>query len=122
MKYGEVSFPINPVPAGTEALAVDLHKSRFIKITYRSNVYVVLQLRQTGVHGGTHNHIILPASDSFVSQTIYFSSFKNGLKPLDLSDVAKFNLALLSNSPTDGYAELTVRSFKIDRYKPKYKR
>lgn len=118
-KYGEVSFPIKPVPAGSEASSVDLSKSRFIKIRYRSNVNIILQLRQTGVHGGIHNHVVLPASSSFTIQTIYFSSFKGGLKPLDLSEVAKFNFALLENSPSDGYAELTIQSFKIDRYKPK---
>lgn len=117
-KYGEVSFPIRSVSAGMEAPSVNLTKSRFIKIRYRSNVNVILQLRQTGVHGGIHNHVLLPASSSFTTQTISFSSFKGGLKPLDISDVAKFNFALLENNPSDGYAELTVRSFKIDRYKP----
>jgi hypothetical protein len=41
-KYGEVSFPIKPVPAGSEASSVDLSKSRFIKIRYRSNVNIIL--------------------------------------------------------------------------------
>lgn len=117
VKYGELSFPIKPSDA-IEALAVNLNKSRFIKIEYKANHEVILQLRQTGVHGGVHNHIILPASDTFVNYTIYFSSFKDGLTPLDLSNVAKFNFALLGNNSKDGYAELIVRSFKIHRYKP----
>jgi hypothetical protein len=118
VKYGEMSFPIKP-SAAIEAPAADISKSRFIKIEYKANHEVLLQLRQNGVHGGVHNHIILPSSDTFVSYTIYFSSFKNGLTPLDLSNVAKFNFAFLGNNPADGYAELMVRSFKIDRYRPR---
>ena len=117
VKYGELSFPIKPCDA-VEALTVDISKSRFIKIEYKANHEVILQLRQTGVHGGIHNQVILPAATEFTSITIYFSSFKNGLTPLNLSDVAKFNFAFLNNNPANGYAELTVRSFKIDRYKP----
>ena len=118
-QYGELSFPINPATfAGTEALAVDLSQSRFIKLRYKANRHVVLQLRQTGVHGGKHNHIILPPSDKLITRTIYFSSFAGGLKPLDLKDVAKFNFAFLGNNPVDGFADLVVTSFKIDRYKP----
>jgi hypothetical protein len=120
-KYGELSFPVKPSDAA-EALAVNLSKSRFIKLEYKANHEVILQLRQTGVHGGVHNHIILPASENFVTYTIYFSSFKNGLTPLDLSNVAKFNFALLGNNPADGFAELMVRSFKIDRYRPRVKK
>ena len=115
--YGEVSFPLKP-STEIEAQAVDLSKSKFIKIQYKANHEVVLQLRQTGVHGGIHNHIILPRSDSFLTYTIYFSAFKGGLTPLDLSNVAKFNFAFLANNKTDGFAELVVRSFKIDHYKP----
>ena len=118
-KYGEVSFPIKPMNSGTEAPSVDLSKSRFVKITYKSNVSIVLQLRQTGVHGGIHNHVVLPASSFFTQQTIYFSSFSGGLKQLDLSDAAKFNFALLENNSKDGFAELTISSFKIDRYRIK---
>jgi hypothetical protein len=117
VKYGEMSFPINP-SSGTEAVAADLSKSRFITIEYKANHELVLQLRQTGIHGGTHNHIILPAATQFIKTRIYFSSFKGGLKPLDLKDVAKFNFAFLGNNPEDGFAEVMVRSFKIDRYKP----
>lgn len=117
MRYGEMSFPINP-SSGPEALAVDLSKSRFITIEYKSNHELVLQLRQTGIHGGTHNHIILPATAQFIRTRVYFSDFKGGLKPLDLKDVAKFNFAFLGNNPEDGFAEVMVRSFKIDRYKP----
>ncbi len=120
VKYGEVSFPIKAVPVGTEAPSVDLSKSRYIKICYRSNIKIILQLRQTGIHGGFHNHVVLPASSSFSTKTVYFSSFKGGLKPLDLSDVAKFNLALLENNSSDDYAELTIQSVKIDHYNPNW--
>lgn len=117
IKYGEVSFPINPAtPAGSEALPVDLSKSRFIKIRYRANHDVILQLRQTGVHGGVHNHIILPASGKFSTRRVYFSSFAGGLKSLDLKNVSKFNFAFLGNNPEDGFAELIVQSVKIQRY------
>src|SRR5215216_6288289 len=45
--YGEMWFPINNASgAAGEALAVDLSKSRFIKIVYRANYEVLLQLRQ----------------------------------------------------------------------------
>lgn len=116
-KYGELSFPLQPSDA-SEALRVNLDKSRFIKIEYKANHEVILQLRETGVHGGVHNHITLPASDDFVQRTIYFTSFTGGLKALDLSNVAKFNFAFLANNIKDGYAELMVRSFRIHRYKP----
>ena len=115
--YGEVSFPVKPSTA-IDAQPVNLSKSKFIKIQYKANHEAVLQLRQTGVHGGIHNHIILPRSASFATHTIYFSAFKGGLTPLDLSNVAKFNFAFLANNPADGFAELIVRSFKIDHYKP----
>ena len=117
-KYGEMSFPINPAIITNEAASVDLSKSRYIKIQYKANHEVILQLRQTGVHGGTHNHIILPASDRFITTKIHFSSFKGGLKPLDLKDVAKFNFAFVGNNPGDGFADVIVRSFKIHRYDP----
>ena len=118
-QYGELSFPINPAtPAGTEALAVNLNKSKFIKLRYKANNEVVLQLRQTGVHGGVQNHVVLPPSKKFITRKIYFSSFTGGLKPLDLKDVAKFNFAFLGNNPVDGFADLMIASFKIDHYKP----
>ena len=117
IKYGEVSFPINPAsPAGSEALPVDLSKSRFIKIRYKANHDVILQLRQTAVHGGVHNHVILPASDEFITRRVYFSSFAGGLKPLDLKNVSKFNFAFLGNNREDGFSELIVQSVKIHGY------
>jgi hypothetical protein len=93
-----------------EAASVNLSKSRYVKIRYRSNVNVILQSRQTGVHGGIQDHILLPASSPFTTQTISFSSFKGSLKPLDLSDAAKFNFALLENNPSDSYADFNGTS------------
>ncbi len=117
--YGEMSFPISTASLPhEEALSVDLSNSRFIKITYKANQNFVLQLRQTGVHGGVHNHVLLPASSSFKTITIYFSSFRGGLKPLKLRDVSKFNFAFLENNSRDGYADLVIRSVVIDGYKP----
>jgi len=118
-QYGEVSFPINSATAeGAEALRADLSKSRGIKITYLSNHECIIQLRQTGVHGGIHNHIVLPASEYETTRIISFSEFKGGKTPLDLADVAKFNFAFLSNNPGEGFAELKIRSFAINNYKP----
>jgi hypothetical protein len=117
--YGEVSIPINSSSApSAEAHGVDLSASRFIKIKYKANQTVVLQLRQTGAHGGIHNHVLLPASEKFTNTTIPLSSFKGGLKPLDLKDVSEFNFAFLSNNAIDGFADLVIQSFFIDRYKP----
>jgi hypothetical protein len=116
-QYGEVSFSINAdTPVGTEAIKTNLNESKFIIVTYQSNQELVLQLRQTGVHGGVHNHIVLPRADKMIERKIYFVEFKGGMKPLDLSDVAKFNFAFLSNNEKDGYAELTVKGFLIDNY------
>jgi hypothetical protein len=117
-QYGEVSFPINQKTLPhEEALRTDLTKSKFIVLTYRSNHELVLQLRQTGVHGGIQNHVSLPVASAFKTVTILFSEFKGGLKPLDLSDVAKFNFAVFANNEADGYAEYFIRDFKIDHYK-----
>jgi hypothetical protein len=117
-QYGEMSFPIDPSTAeGEEAKKTDLSGSKFVRVCYRANHPVILQLRQTGVHGGVHNHVVLPASAKFITRKIPFTRFKGGKTPLDLSDVAKFNFAFLSNNPDDGYAELIVRSFMIDGYR-----
>lgn len=117
--YGELSFPIDPAtPVGEEAKKVDLSKSKFIRVTYQANQNVVLQLRQTGVHGGVQPHVILPSSKKFTTQTIYFSEFNGGKTPLDLSDVAKFNFAFLSNPSHQAFAELKVKAFIIDQYNP----
>lgn len=115
-QYGEVSFPIDPsTPRNTEAKRVDITGSKSIKITYKSNQQFVLQLRQTGVHGGIHNHVTLPPSENFKTIEIPFTAFQGGRTPLDLSDVAKFNFAFLSNNSTAGFAELVVRSVVINR-------
>lgn len=119
VQYGEMSFPINPnTLPNQEALKIDLSKSKFIKLTYKANQSVVLQLRQAGIHGGVQNHIVLPPTKKWVMRKIYLSAFSGGLKPLDLTDVAKFNFALLSNNQKDGYAELSVKSFQIDHFQP----
>jgi hypothetical protein len=118
-EYGEMSFPINVKSSpGAEALRTDLSKCKYVIINYRSNQNVILQLRQTGIHGGKHNHVILPPTNFFKKVTIYLSEFKGGLTSLDLSDVAKFNFAFLSNNEKDGYAELIVTDFQIDSFDP----
>lgn len=116
--YAEVHTPISRSSApGAEALSVNLSGSRFVKIRYKSNQTVVLQLRQTGIHGGVHNHVLLRPSDDFVTTTIHFSLFKGGLEPLNLKDVAKLNFAFLGNNARDGFADLVIESLTIDRYK-----
>lgn len=113
-QYGEVSFPINrKTPEGAEALRADLSKSEGITISYQANHKFILQLRQTGVHGGVHNHIFLPSSEQDTTVMIPFTEFKGGKTPLDLTDVAKFNFAFLSNSDL-GYAELKINHIEID--------
>ena len=118
-KYGEVSTPISRLSApNAEAKSVNLSGSRYVKIRYKANQTVVLQLRQAGVHGGTHNHVLLPPSRDFTSTTVYFSSFKGGNEPVNLREVAKFNFAFLENNQQDGFADLVIQSFTIDRYNP----
>jgi hypothetical protein len=112
-EYGEMSFPLNSKPGEGKATGVDLSSKSYVVVTYLANHDLVLQLRQTGIHGGIHNHVRLPRADQIVSDTIYFSEFEKGLKPLDLSDVEKFNFAFLSNNSADGLAELEVHSFSI---------
>lgn len=117
--YGELSFPIDPrTPSGKEARRVDLSQSRWLRLRYKANVPVVLQLRQTGVHGGVHPHITLPATSRFRTCTLYFTAFTGGKTPLDLSNVAKFNFALLANAQSDPFAALWVQAFQIDHYTP----
>jgi hypothetical protein len=113
--YGEMSFPIDAgSPVGAEAIKKDLSKNNSIIVTLKSNHDAILQLRQTGVHGGVQNHVTIPAALQLRTDTIYFSEFKGGLKPLDLTDVAKFNFAFLSNDARDGYAEIVVKDFTIE--------
>lgn len=114
--WGEMSFPIADFDQTGEAETINLSGSSFIEITYKSNQNVNLQLRQYAIHGGTHNQITLPAASEYTTVKIPFTDFKGGLTPLDLTRVAKFNFALLSNNTTDGYAELIVKGFKIDKF------
>jgi hypothetical protein len=115
-EYGEVSFPLANTPPDVEAPRVDLSGSKSIRITYKANQAFLVQLRQTGVHGGIQNHIELPASAQRTTVTVPFTQFTGGLKPLDLTDVAKFNFAFLSNNVAVGYAELFVYNVVIDHY------
>jgi hypothetical protein len=119
--YGEMSFPLDArTGEGAEARKVDLSQSSFVRITYKATHSFILQLRQTGVHGGVHNKIMLPASKKFVTRTIYFTAFQEGKTPLDLSDVAKFNFAFLGRKDETPYtAELVVKSVEIDNYHPR---
>lgn len=115
--YGELSFPIDPTtPWEAEARKVDLSKSAFIRIRYKSTSPVILQLRQTGVHGGVHPKVSLPIHKKWKMRTIYFKEFNGGKKPLDLSNVAKFNFAFLSNAEQESFAEMWIKECEIDGY------
>lgn len=117
--YGEVSTPISSLSApNAEPKAVNLSGSRYVRVRYKANQTVILQLRQAGVHGGVHNHVMLPPSRNFTTATVYFSSFKGGIEPLNLREVAKFNFAFLDNNREDGFADLVIQSLTIDRYNP----
>lgn len=123
--YSEMSVPLNPYASSDPFSdpAVDLTASDYVTIRYQSNHDAILQLRQSGVHGGNHNQASLPASPSGIS-TIKLS-LRNDFKwlgyqasTIDLSQVGKFNFAFLSQNEDDGYAEIIVHSLKIDQYQP----
>ena len=123
--YTEMSVPINPYLSGDPFSdpAVDISNSRWVKLTYKSNHQAILQLRQSGVHGGSHNQAALPASpNSFTSITLDLATdFKwlgNSASTLDLSRVGKFNFAFLAQNETDAYAEIIVSSLEIEHYQP----
>lgn len=117
--YGEISLPISALSIpNVEPPPVNLSASRFVKIRYKSNQPVLLQLRQAGANGPVHNHVLLAASETFTTTSVQLSSFKGGIQPLDLKHVAKFSFALFANNAKDGFADLVIQSFSIDRYKP----
>jgi hypothetical protein len=97
---------------------VDVSGGTFITVTYKANQDLILQLRQTGVHGGIQNHVTLPAAKKITTTTIPFTQFSGGLRALNLADVAKFNFAFLANNARDGYAELYVYHVVVDGYSP----
>jgi hypothetical protein len=117
--YGEISLPISSLSAPyAEPPSVNLSASRNIRIRYKANQPIILQLRQSGAHGRVHNHVVLPATGNFTTATVNLTSFKGGLQPLDLKNVSQFNFAFFANNTTDGFADLIIQSFVIDRYKP----
>lgn len=116
--YGELWFPLANTPTNVESAGVDVSGSASITVTYRANRDFILQLRQTGVHGGIQNHVTLPAAEQIITTTIPFTSFSGGLHPLNLADVAKFNFAFLGNNARDGYAELYIYHVTVDGYSP----
>lgn len=71
------------------------------------------------MHGGVHNQVTLNASRKFITRVVHFNEFKGGKTPLDISDVAKFNFAFLGSRDGVPYdAELVVKGFEIENYKP----
>ena len=84
--------------------------SGYVKIPYQSNHAAILQLRQSSVHGGSHNQASLPASpDAFTTITLSLADdFKwlgHSTSTLDLSRLGKFNFAFLSQNNHDGFAD-----------------
>ncbi|MFA0079352.1 hypothetical protein AB4427_14595 [Vibrio artabrorum] len=125
-EYGEMWFPIDPNSDMTkpEPNPVDLTGSNFAVITYKSNAPAILQLRQWGVHGGNHNMAKLPNTFNKVSKLkLNFSDFKDwgGNHTLDLSSVAKFNIAFLTEDKKTGTANIVVTGFTISNYNPTIK-
>ena len=118
-EYGELWFPLANTPASVESAGVDMSASRSVTVTYQANQDFILQLRQTGIHGGIQNHVRLPASKKVTTATIPFTAFSGGLHPVNLADVAKFNFAFLSNNTRDGYAELYIYHVLVDGYSPR---
>ena len=117
-EYGELWFPLANTPAGVESAGVDVSRGKSVTVTYKANQELILQLRQTGVHGGIQNHVTLPAAEKVTTTTIPFTKFSGGLSPLNLADVAKFNFAFLANNARDGYAELYIYHVAVDGYSP----
>jgi hypothetical protein len=117
-EYGELWFPLANTPADVESAGADLSGSTSITVTYKANQEFILQLRQTGVHGGIQNHVTLPAAKKDTTSTIPFTKFSGGLRPLNLADVAKFNFAFLANNARDGFAELYIYRVAVDGYSP----
>jgi len=117
-EYGELWFALANTPPQVESAGADVSQGASITVTYKANQDVILQLRQTGVHGGIQNHVTLPASEQVTTTTIPFTQFSGGLRPLNLADVAKANFAFLANNARDGYAELYIYHVAVDRYSP----
>ena len=125
--YTEMSVPLNPYisndPFSDPALDLSPIQSTFVKVTYQSNHNAILQLRQSGVHGGSHNQASLPASpNGFTTLTLNLTQdFKwlgHSSSTLDLSNLGKFNFAFLSQNNNDGYAQIIVSGLEIENYQP----
>ncbi|NRB38959.1 MAG: alkaline phosphatase family protein [Pseudomonadales bacterium] len=125
--YTEMSVPLNPyisaAPFSDPAVDLSDNPYRKVTITYQSNHPAILQLRQSGVHGGSHNQAVLPASpDGFISITLILNSdflwLGHSASTLDVSKLGKFNFAFLSQNEGDGYAEIIISGLHIQDYQP----
>ena len=100
-------------------LPVDISKSRWVEIEYAANRIVTMQLRHAFTHGGTHNHVLLDDTDGhFVTVRISFSDFKGGLKPLDLTNVSKFDFAMVGKNESADFSEIKIKHLIIDGFNP----
>ncbi len=122
--YAEMFLPISSKATGVYTdPAVDLTEtnSRHVTIRYKSNHEAILQIRASGVHGGNHRRVMLPASpDTFKTLTLdLYTDFNYlGITTDDLKKVGKFNFAFLSNNNQAGFSEITVSDFVIENYSP----
>ncbi|MGY0400075.1 MAG: hypothetical protein ACWIPH_09160 [Ostreibacterium sp.] len=98
------------------------NNSHFLNITYKSSHLIKIQARQgnesgTGcIHGGSHPRVDLPASPSFTTIKIPWSSFKQDGdpkgKPLDIHNICKLNFVNYNPVPK---ATLEITSVKIKK-------
>lgn len=125
--YAEMSVPLDPYQF-TDPLrdpSVDLSRSNstIVRVTYSSNHPAILQLRQSGTHGGNHNQVNLPASPNIyttlnINLPTDFLWLGTDPSTLEMSNLGKFNFAFLSHNTTAGYAEIKVRELIIENYLP----
>ena len=122
--YAEMFLPISSKATDVYTdPAVDLTatNSRHVTVHYKSNHEAILQIRVSGVHGGSHRKATLPANpNGFKALTLdlYTDFSYTGITTDDLKKVGKFNFAFLSNNTTAGFSEITVSDFVIENYSP----
>lgn len=100
---GEIELNVTIIPSDSnDAIPVNLSRSTFVSITYRSSQLIKLQAREgnengTGcMHGGSHPRVDLPASpEKYTTVKIPWTNFKkDGLphgKLLNIHNLCKFN-------------------------------
>ena len=122
--YAEMFVAISGKSTGVYSdPAVDLTatNSKHVTVRYKSNHEAILQIRASGVHGGSHRRATLPASPNtfkILTLDLYTDFNYSGITTDDLKKVGKFNFAFLSNNSQAGFSEITVSDFVIENYSP----